>query len=301
MIVITGAGGHVGGLLADHLSELGLSTRLLTRDPARLPGRAGAEVVGIDGFEDTIAVASALGEGDRVFMVAMHSSVEDRTRQHRAFVEVAVTARVGQLVYLSCLGAGPDAVFLHGRSHGATEDMVRESGLPFTIVRMSMWTDDIPNWFDPDGVIRAPAGDGRISFTYRPEIASVIAATLTEEGHEGTVYDVTGPESVTMPELAALAAEITGNDYRCEPLERDAWTAKRLAMGRPAWAVEAGLSSWDALHAGEFDVVSNTVRELTGDDPITVGDWISGHAGEMPLASSSPGGAECAQHPMTDE
>ena len=218
-------------------------------------------------------------------MVAMHSSVEDRTRQHRAFVDAAVTARVGQLVYLSCLGAGPDAVFLHGRSHGATETMVGESGLPFTIVRMSMWTDDIPNWFDPDGVIRAPTGDGRISFTYRPEIASVIAATLTEEGHEGKVYDVTGPASVSMPELAALAAEITGDDYRCEPLERDAWAAKRIEMGRPAWAVEAGLSSWDALHAGEFDVVSDTVRELTGAEPITVADWIAGHPDEMPLAS----------------
>ena len=55
-------------------------------------------------------------------------------------------------------------------------------------------------------------------------------------------------------------------------------------MGRPAWAVEAGLSSWDALDAGEFDVVSDTVRELTGDEPITVADWIIDHTDEMPLA-----------------
>ena len=56
MIVITGAGGHVGGLIAGPLSERGLSARLLTREPSRLPERAGAEVVGIDGFEDTDAV-----------------------------------------------------------------------------------------------------------------------------------------------------------------------------------------------------------------------------------------------------
>ncbi len=284
MIVITGAGGHVGGLIADILSGRGEQMRLLTRDPSQLPERAGAETVRIEGFEDTAAVAAALGEGDRVFMVAMHSSVEDREREHRAFVDVAVAAEVGQLVYLSCLGAGPEAVFLHGRSHGATETMIEESGLPFTFVRMSMWTDDIPNWFDPDGVIRAPAGDGRISFTYRPEIAGVIAATLTEDGHFGRVYDVTGPERVSMPELAAVAAEVTGDDYRCEPQDRDVWKAKRLAMGRPEWAVEAGLSSWDALHAGEFDVVSDTVRDLARVEPITVVDWISTHADEMPLA-----------------
>ena len=67
-------------------------------------------------------------------------------------------------------------------------------------------------------------------------------------------------------------------------MEREAWIAKRLAMGRPAWAVEAGLSSWDALDAGEFDVVSDAVRDLTGEDPMTVADWITGHADEMPLA-----------------
>jgi NAD(P)H dehydrogenase (quinone) len=133
-------------------------------------------------------------------------------------------------------------------------------------------------------VIRAPAGAGRVSFTYRPEIAKVIAATLTEDGHEGMVYDVTGPESVSMPELAALAAEITGDDYRDEPLDRDEWKATRLAMGGPAWSVEAGLSFWDALHAGEFDLVSDTVRDLAGVEPITIAGWISNQADEMPLA-----------------
>ena len=168
-------------------------------------------------------ISASLGEGDRVFMVAMHSSLEDRVRQHRAFVDAAVAAGVGRLVYLSCLGAGPDVIFLHGRSHGETEQMVRDSGIPFTFVRMSMWADDIPNWFDEDGVIRAPHGDGRISFTYRPEIALVIAATLTGDGHEGETYDVTGPQSITMSELAATATAVTGQTYGCEPQGREEW------------------------------------------------------------------------------
>jgi len=283
MIVVTGAGGHVGGLIAGLLSEQGERTRLLTRDPSRLPELEGAEVVRAAGFEDRDAVSASLGEGDRVFMVAMHSSEEDRVRQHRAFVDAAVAAGVDQLVYLSCLNAGPNAVFLHGRSHGATEEMIRDCGVPFTFVRMSMWADDIPNWFDDDGVIRAPHGDGRISFTYRPEIAQVIAVALTETGHIGKTYDVTGPLSVSMSELAATATEVTGDDYRSEPLDREQWKAKRLAMGRPAWSVEAGLSSWDALNANEFDIVSDTVQDLTGTTPITVAGWITQHGGEMPL------------------
>jgi NAD(P)H dehydrogenase (quinone) len=284
VIVITGAGGHVGGLMADLLSERGVPIRLVTRDPSRLPERARAEIVQADGFEDTAAISSSLGAGDRVFMVAMHASIEERIRQHQAFVDVARAVGVGRLVYLSCLNAGPEAVFPHGRSHGATEAMIRDSGVPFTFVRMSMWTEHIPAWFDAEGVICAPAGDGRLSFTYRPEIAKVIAATLTEDGHEGMVYDVTGPESVSMPELAALAAEISGDDYRYEPLDREEWKVTRLALGRPAGTVEEGLSFWDALHDGEFDLVSDTVRDLAGVEPITVADWIADHADEMPLA-----------------
>jgi NAD(P)H dehydrogenase (quinone) len=286
MIVITGPRGRLGGLVVDWLSARDIPARLITRDPSRLPHRPGMEVVQADGFEDTAAIASALREGDRVYMVAMHSSVEERTRQHRAFVDAAIAAGVGQVVYLSCLGAGPDAIFLHGRSHGATEVMAQESGIPWTVVRMSMWTDDIPNWFDPDGVIRAPVGDGKISFTYRPEIAAVIGVTLTEDGHVGKTYDVTGPESVSMEELAAIASEVTGDTYGCEPQSRDDWKAKRLAMGRDAWSVEAGLSSWDALNAGEFDAVSDTVRRLAGVEPITVAEWIRTHADEMPLAAA---------------
>ena len=107
MIVITGAGGHVGGLIARLLSERGERTRLLTRDPSRVPALQGAEVVRVDGFEDEDALDASLHEGDRVFMVAMHSSPEDRVRQHQAFVDAAVRAGVGRLVYLSCLECRP--------------------------------------------------------------------------------------------------------------------------------------------------------------------------------------------------
>ena len=268
----------------EDLRANGKAMRVITREPSRLPELDGAEVVQADGFEDAEAIAGALGDGDRVFMVAMHSSVEDRVRQHRAFVDAAVAAGAAQLVYLSCINAGPDAIFHHNRSHGATEQIVRDSGLPFTFVRMSMWMDDIPAWFDPDGVIRAPHGNGRISFTYRPEIARVISATLTQGGHLGKTYSVTGPQSLTMAELAATATAVTGDSYGCEPQSREDWTAKRLAMGHEPWSVEAGLSSWDALNAGEFDVVTDTVQEITGAAPLTAAEWIAENAAAMPLA-----------------
>ena len=201
MIVVTGASGFVGGLVARELAARGEPVRLLVRDAGRAPALDGAEVVEAD-YGDPESLARALHAGDRVFMVSMHQGPERRVPLHRSFVDAAARAGVAHVVYLSFLAAGPDAVFLHARSHGATEQMLRESGLPWTAVRNGMYADDMLGWFDPDGVARETGGDGRMSFSYRPELAKAIAVTLTESGHEGKVYDVVTPPPVGLAELA---------------------------------------------------------------------------------------------------
>lgn len=300
MIVITGATGHVGRLTAQELARRDLPMRLLVRDPARAPELPGAEVVVAD-YGDPAALAGALHEGDRVFMVSVHEGPERRIPLHRSFVEAATRQRVAHVVYLSFVNAGPSATFLHARSHGATEEMLERSGVPYTSIRNGMYADDIPSWFDAEGVAREPVGDGRISFSYRPELARAIAATLTEPGHDGKVYDITG-EPVSLTKLARTASEVTGDTYRYEPLPREDWEAKWRARGWEEWHLEAGLTSFDAQRAGEFDVVSDDFRELTGRDPLTVAEIIARRAGEMPLAGArgrSPDAQETSQPPST--
>src|SRR5205085_1928392 len=81
-------------------------------------------------------------------MVSLHEGPEERVPHHRSFVEAASRARVAQIVYLSFLNAGPDAVFVHARSHGETELMLRESGVSWTSIRNGMYADHVPGWFD---------------------------------------------------------------------------------------------------------------------------------------------------------
>ena len=183
MIVVTGASGHVGGLVAAELAHRGIPFRAVTTHPERLPDLGGADVA-VGGYAEPDTLMKALEPGDRVFMVSMHAPPERRLELHRAFVDVAVRRRVGRVVYLSFVGAGPDASFVHARSHGATETMLAESGLPFTAVRNGMYADEIASWFDPDGRITGPGGDGRISLSYRPELAAAIVALLTDEAYD---------------------------------------------------------------------------------------------------------------------
>jgi len=281
-IVVTGSTGHVGRLVAGELARRDLSMRLLVRDPSRAPELPNAEVVVAD-YGDAASLERGLNEGDRVFMVSLHEGPDRRVPLHRSFVEAAARRRVGHVVYLSFLNAGPDAVFLHARSHGATERMLADAGLAWTAIRGGMYADEIPGWFDKDGVATVPGGDGRMSFALRRELAGAAVAVLTDPGNDRTVYDVTTPESVSMSELAAIAAEVTGRDYRAVPRTDAEWEAGWRARGRLEWQIEAGRSSYAALRAGEFDVVSDDYRLLTGRAPTPIPRVIEEHSDQMPL------------------
>jgi NAD(P)H dehydrogenase (quinone) len=135
-----------------------------------------------------------------------------------------------------------------------------------------MYADEALGWFDPDGVAREPGGDGRISFSYRPELARAIAVVLAEPGHEGRVYDITTPESVTLAELARIASDATGRPHSYEPGTDEDWI--RRWRGRDAWRIEAGRTSYAALRSGEFDVVTDDYRALTGRDPLPLAEIV---------------------------
>jgi NAD(P)H dehydrogenase (quinone) len=263
------------------MAARGEPLRLVVRDPSRAPAFAGAEVVQAD-YGDQASLAGALQEGDRVFLVSLHEGPARRVPLHRSFVEAAARQRVAQIVYLTFLNAGANARFLHARSHGATEAMLAESGVPYTSIRNGMYADEIPGWFDPDGVLREPAEDALITFSYRPELAKAIAVTLTEPGHDGKVYDITTPP-VSLAELARIASEVTGQPYRYEPVGDDVWDARWRSNGRSGWELDAGHTSYDALRAGELAVLSDDFRELTGCEPLSVAEIVARHADKLPL------------------
>jgi uncharacterized protein YbjT (DUF2867 family) len=281
VIVVTGASGHVGRLVGEELARRGEPMRLLVRDPLRAPELPGAEVVQAD-YGDAASLDRALEPGDRVFMVSLHEGPAERVPHHLAFIDACVRREVEQVVYLSFVNAGPDAIFLHARSHGATEQALRESGLRRAAIRNGMYADHMAGWFDPDGVAREAGGDGRMSFSYRRELAEAIAVVLAEPGHDG-VLNVTTPESVTLGELAQLASEVTGREYRYEPASDEEWDRRWRAQAREDWELEAGHTSYAALRAGEFDVVGDDYRRLTGKDPLSIRALLEQHVDQLPL------------------
>ena len=262
-IVVTGATGQLGGRVARRLAAAGVQQRLVVRDPARAPRLPGAQVAQA-AYGDTEAARRAL-DGAQVVLMVSASEAPDRVEQHRSFVDAAAAAGVGQLVYVSFLGASPEATFTLARDHAATEAHVRASGLPSTFLRDGLYADFLPAMVGDDGVLRGPAGDGRVAPVAQDDIADAAAAVLREPGaHTGRTYELTGPAALTLTEVAAVLTRGLGRPVRYEDETLEQAYASRASYGAPSWQVDAWVSTYTAIAAGELDVVSDDVPRLTG-------------------------------------
>jgi NAD(P)H dehydrogenase (quinone) len=262
-IAVTGVTGRLGGRVAARLAQQGVAQRLLARDPSRAPSLPNAEVAQAS-YADSHTVAEALSGVDTVFMVSAAEHPQ-RLSQHCAFVDGAVRAGVRQLVYTSFVGAAPDAVFTLGRDHGNTEAYIRKSGLAFTFLRDNLYADFTPLLLGSDDVIRGPAAEGRVALVAQDDIADAAVAVLTRpEVHAGAAYALTGPQALTLTEVAAALSEATGRTVRFHDETLEEAYASRAAYGAEQWQLDAWVSTYTAIASGEMDRVSGDVEALTG-------------------------------------
>jgi uncharacterized protein YbjT (DUF2867 family) len=271
-IAVTGATGGVGGRVARRLADAGVGQRLVVRDPARAPRLAGADTA-VAQYSDTEAMRRALdGIGTLFFVSAAEAA--DRLDQHRAVVDAAVAAGVPRIVYLSFLNAAPRATFTLARQHWATEEHIKASGVRYTFLRDSLYADFIPLMVGADRVIRGPAGDGAASVVARDDIADVAVRVLLDDGHHGTTYDLTGPEALTMAEMAGELSRAVGQPIRYVNETLDEAYASRAHYGAPNWEVEGWVTSYAAIATGELATVSDTVRRVAGHDATTLAELL---------------------------
>jgi uncharacterized protein YbjT (DUF2867 family) len=263
MIGVTGATGRLGGRIARRLAAAGVSQRFLVRDPARAPRLPGSVAVSAP-FGDADAVRAAV-QGLRTVLMVSASETPDRVEQHISFVDAVVAAHVEHLVYISFYGASPTCTFTLARDHFATEQHIRGSSLGFTFLRDNLYADFLPAMVGDDGVIRGPAGDGRVAAVAQDDIAdAAVSVLLTPDRHAGITYSLTGPQALALDEVAATLSAELGRPvgYQRETVE-EAY-ASRAVYGAPPWQVDAWVSTYLAIANGELAGVTADVPELTG-------------------------------------
>jgi NAD(P)H dehydrogenase (quinone) len=272
--VVTGATGGLGGRVARRLVERGIGQRLVVRDPGRAPELAGAEVV-TGSYDDREALRRAFDGAHTLFMVSA-SEDPDRLRLHANVVGAAVDAGVERVVYTSFFGAAPRCTFTFGRDHWHTEELIRGSGLRHTFLRDNLYLDFLPLMVGPDGVVRGPAGDGRVAAVTRDDIADAAVAVLLDDGggHDGRTYDMTGPQALTLDEIAGELSRAAGRTVTYHPETMEEAYASRAHYGAPDWEVAGWVTTYAAIANGELDTVSDDVTTLTGHPPMTLAEFL---------------------------
>lgn len=262
-VAVTGVTGGVGGMVSRALADAGIPLRLLIRTPSKAPALPGSTVEPFD-YSDRNGCETALSGVTTLFFV---SAAEDahRLAQHRNVVDAAAAAGVQHVVYTSFVGASPTCTFTLGRDHFATEQFIREAGMTHTFLRDNFYQDLLPYFVGDDGILRGPAGQGRAAFVARADVARVATTVLLDpEVHADRTYDLTGPEALTLDEVATLisAGQRRSVSYVDETVAQA--YESRARYGAPDWQVDAWVSTYTAIRAGELEPVSADVETLTG-------------------------------------
>lgn len=275
---MTGASGHLGRRVAEHLLERIDRSQLvlLTRTPDTLVEyvERGVAVRHAD-FDEPATLVDAFSGAERALLISA-LDFERRSGQHAAAIEAAKASGVRHVVYTSIPEpeGNPAAA---APSHLATEVAARDSGLAWTFLRNSLYADfQVPVVAQAiaSGQLVTSADEGRVAYVGRDDCAAAAAAVLTQDDHEGKTYDITGPEAIGPKDVAALAAEIGRRPVEVVSVDDDALVAGMIEAGVPEAAARIGLSFVVAAREGFLERVTSAVEDLTGKAPTSLRDVV---------------------------
>jgi NAD(P)H dehydrogenase (quinone) len=288
-IIVTGASGAFGRAAAESLLEKCPAEDLvfLSRTTETLADFAerGASVRRAD-FDDPASLLPAMEGGERMLLIST-TRVGSRVEQHTAAVEAARAAGVKHVVYTSILGCGaPGNPSVEQFDHLATEQMIEASGLAYTHLRNSLYAEAVATAMAIPALAAGHkpenAGRGRVPIVSRDDCVAIAVGVLTQDGHENTAYNVTGPELWALPDAMALVSEMAGKPIVIEEVDDEGMYAyfDSLDVARTAsdvipdgpipWASEGMVTFGQSIREGFMDVVSVDVERITGRPPRTL-------------------------------
>jgi NAD(P)H dehydrogenase (quinone) len=261
LILVTGATGKIGSCIASFLERSGNQLRLLARDPNKLSNFPNAQK-GKGDYADVQSLDRGFAGVSSAFIVSGYAEPGERARLHRNAFQAAQRAGVGHLIYLSTLGASPNSRFPMSRDHYESEQFLKATGIPYTILQDSFYCELAVQMFDEDGVMKGPGGQGKVSWVGREEIAEAAAKLLASNEPLLGTLPMTGPSALSLTETAAMISSVKHRPLRYEDEPLHAAREWRSKLGVPAWEVETWVGSYDAIAAGEFEVVDPSLAEI---------------------------------------
>jgi uncharacterized protein YbjT (DUF2867 family) len=269
MILITGATGNNGTEVLKRLPTADVQVRAMVRNRERAGAIAAAHVEVVEGdFDRPETLLAALAGVERAFLLT-HSS-ERAQAQQIAFVDAARQSGVAHVVKLSQFAADANAPDRFRRYHAVVEAALQASGLAYTILRPNLYMQGLLNFrstIATQNAFYAAAGDAKVSMVDVRDNADVAVAALTEPGHEGKIYDLTGPQALTHAEMAEVLSEALGRQVAFIDIPPEAMRDAFLGFGVPEWQEDGLVEDYAHYRRGEAEAVTSGVQDAIGKAP----------------------------------
>jgi len=274
MILITGATGMIGGKIVASLLAEGRACRILTRKPEKAAQFDPRVERAIGDLDDPETLSAALAGVDRIFLVTSN------TRQDEAVIAVGRRRGLKHIVKLSTQEAGWTPVRGHGHWHHERQVLIQESGLEWTFLQPCMFMSATLAWapsIRQSGIVRYPGGAGLLAPIDPADIAAVAARALTEPGHAGKSYELTGPELLSVADMAKSIGTALGRSISYEDQTESDFIEDALAMGFPKYLAEGLAETFALIRGGDFAHLTDAVKKVTGREPRSYVQWLGDH------------------------
>ncbi len=289
MILVTGATGVNGNALLRRLSASGVMVRALVRNPAKAEAIAALPHVEIaqGDMARPETLAPALRDIDRAMLISSSDPIMLEVQSN--FIDAAAKAGVRHVVKLSGIMPELDSAFRFARMHGEIEKRLEASGMAFTHLRagefMTAYFRQVP-MIAAKGAMFLPMADARIASIDVDDIAEIAAKVLTSSGHEGKTYPLTGPQALTMTEVAEKLSAATGKTIRYVNVPPEDARKAQLANGMPPYLADALFELFAERRNGKEAKVWPDAGMLLGRTPTSFDEFARRNAatfrGEVP-------------------
>ncbi|AHM62362.1 putative nucleoside-diphosphate sugar epimerase [Flammeovirgaceae bacterium 311] len=284
MILVTGATGHFGKAVIKFLLQKGVSASnisALVRDEAKAEAlKAKGITIKVGDYDDYSSLTKAF-KGIKQLLLVSGNDLAKRGKQHENVVKAAVEAGINHVYYTSIDRKDDNAeaspITLVMETHLHTEQIIKSSGMVYTFFRNNIYADMIP-LFLGDQVANTgvffPAGEGKVAFATRENMAEATAAVLATEDLQNKEYVFSNTESVSFGDIANMLSEIFGTKIQYANPTAEAYTEALTSVGVPTDIITMSVEWGEAFKQGTFSRTSNDLERLLGRKPTTVREYL---------------------------
>lgn len=284
MIAITGANGKLGKATIHHLLQQVAPTQLIAivRDPAKVLElqEAGVQVRKAS-YDDKHSLQQALQGVQQLLQISTTSIGATGIEQEYNVVMAAHQQGVKRIIYTSSVDPRPNAFCLSTQQSLQTENAIRKTGIPYTFFRNSLYMEAIPEFIGnalEEGAIYYPAGNGKVSFVSRLDIAAALAQVILHNGYERKIYEITGEQAYSFHDIAAILSAQKGTALDYVDITEDTYRSALTTFHLPPGIINLLVSMAAGIKTGEFSHTDDTLEVLLQRKRTSLTDYLKTYA-----------------------